>query len=158
LAANTESDSMKLEYAAELQLLVNSVAASINQKAVASLQAQGIKITTARVLVSLIGHNRIRCAALAKLVGMEATALSHLLRAMVQQGFIVRERVDNDNRAVEVRLTPLGEEMAKLSESAFSRQGELLLKGFSSEELALLKQSLTRLHDNARVKKVASAR
>jgi DNA-binding MarR family transcriptional regulator len=148
---------MTLEGAADLQLLVSSVAASINNQAVKSLQDVGIKVATARVLISLLGRERARCAALARIVGMEATALSHLLRSMADQGLIVRERVKKDNRAVEVRLTAKGEKMAKLSHSALNSQSGTLCKGFTAEDVARLQQALCRLHDNIRPAKEGSA-
>ena len=76
--------------------------AGLNTLTTRDLAELEITPQTARALVVLLQHQQLRCALMARLLGLEATALSHLLRAMSRDQLIVRNRVDNDNRAVEV--------------------------------------------------------
>jgi DNA-binding MarR family transcriptional regulator len=130
--------------------LWNCLAASVSSESAKGLQDLGLKVQPTRVLVSLLGRGKLRCSVLARLVGMEATALSHLLRAMSDQELIVRERVKKDNRAVEVRLTEKGELLARKGSAVLNQQNHVLLTGLSAAELAQLKASLSKMRDNIR--------
>lgn len=48
---------------------------------------------------------------LASVLGMERSALSHLLRTLGQQGWIERRRSDEDQRSVQLYVTPAGNQI-----------------------------------------------
>jgi DNA-binding MarR family transcriptional regulator len=96
-----------------IPLQMNRVLAGLNNLTARDLTDLEITPQAARALVVLLQHGELRCALMARLVGLEATALSHLLRAMNRDQLIVRNRVDNDNRAVEVTLTAQGARVAR---------------------------------------------
>jgi DNA-binding MarR family transcriptional regulator len=120
----------------------------LNNLAARDLAKLGIAPQGARALVILLQFPQLRCALLSRLLGLEATALSHLLRALSRDHLIVRDRVENDNRAVEVRLTSQGARIAKACRELALAHERQLLSGLDPQELAALDRILARLSDN----------
>jgi DNA-binding MarR family transcriptional regulator len=129
-------------------LQMNRVLAGLNNLTARDLTDLAITPQTARALVVLLQHGELRCALMARLLGLEATALSHLLRAMSREQLIVRNRVDNDNRAVEVALTAQGARMARSCQTLALAHERQLLEGLAPGELAELQRILNKLCDN----------
>lgn len=131
-----------------IALVINRVLAGLNALAACDLAALGVTPQAARALVILLQYPGLRCALLSRLLALEATSLSHLLRALHRAQLIVRTRVENDNRAVEVRLTPKGTRIAKACRK-LARAGERrLLSGLDRQDLAALERILGKLSDN----------
>ena len=129
-------------------LQMNRVLAGLNNLTARDLTDLEITPQTARALVVLHQHGELRCALMARLLGLEATALSHLLRAMSREQLIVRNRVDNDNRAVEVTLTAQGARVARNCQTLALAHERQLLDGLAPGELAELQRILNKLCDN----------
>jgi DNA-binding MarR family transcriptional regulator len=129
-------------------LQMNRVLAGLNNLTARDLADLAITPQTARALVVLHQHGELRCALMARLLGLEATALSHLLRAMSREQLIVRNRVDNDNRAVEVALTAQGARVARNCQTLALAHERQLLDGLAPGELAELQRILNKLCDN----------
>jgi DNA-binding MarR family transcriptional regulator len=134
--------------AASLTLLMNSVIARISRETFKDLSELGLNVQSARVLILLLERNGLRCSALARHVGLEATALSHLLRLLADQGLVTRERVKEDNRAVEVRLTPKGLQLARTCRSVDLDKQRILLKGVDPRDIEHFTALLSRMSDN----------
>lgn len=133
---------------ASLTLMMNSVVARVARETFKDIADLGLNIQSARVLILLLERNCLRCAALAREVGLEATALSHLLRVMAEQGLVVRERVKEDNRAVEVRLTQKGRNLARSCRSVDLDKQRILLKGVDAKDIERFAALLSRMSDN----------
>jgi DNA-binding MarR family transcriptional regulator len=139
---------MKAQRLTNIPLVINRVLAGLNNLAARDLAKLGIAPQAARALVVLLQYPQPRCALLSRLLGLEATALSHLLRALSRDHLIVRDRVENDNRAVEVRLTPQGARIAKGCRELALAHERQLLSGLDPQELKALDRILGRLSDN----------
>src|SRR5712675_992477 len=139
---------MKSHRLTNIPLLINRVLSGLNNLAARDLAKLGIAPQGARALVILLQFPQLRCALLSRLLGLEATALSHLLRALSRDHLIVRDRVENDNRAVEVRLTSQGARIAKACRDLALAHERQLLSGLDPQELAALDRILARLSDN----------
>jgi DNA-binding MarR family transcriptional regulator len=131
-----------------IPLQINRVLAGLNNLTARDLDGLEVTPQAARALVILLQHGELRCALMARLLGLEATALSHLLRAMSRDQLIVRNRVDNDNRAVEVALTAQGTRMARACQNLALAHERQLLDGLAPGELTELQRILNKLCDN----------
>jgi DNA-binding MarR family transcriptional regulator len=132
----------------DIPLLLNSVLAGLNALSAKQLTGLGISTQSARALVVLLHYSQLRCSRLSRLLGLEATALSHLLRALARKQLIVRNRVANDNRAVEVRLSEKGRRIAHACRTATRSYERTLLTGLAADELLLLQRILVKMNDN----------
>jgi DNA-binding MarR family transcriptional regulator len=139
---------MKSQRLTNIPLVINRVLSGLNNLAARDLAKLGVAPQGARALVILLQYPELRCALLSRLLGLEATALSHLLRVLSRGRLIVRDRVENDNRAVEVRLTPQGARIAKACRELALAHERQLLNGLDPQELAMLDRILARLSDN----------
>ncbi len=127
---------------------INRVLAGLNSLSAGDLADLGVTPQSARALMVLQQYTQLRCALMARLLGLEATALSHLLRAMSRDQLIVRSRVDNDNRAVEVALTAKGAHVAGTCQRLALAHERKLLAGLAPAELAAFTRVLDRMCDN----------
>jgi len=131
-----------------IPLQINRVLAGLNNLSTGDLADLGVTPQSARALMVLRQHKELRCALMARLLGLEATSLSHLLRAMSRDQLIVRNRVDNDNRAVEVTLTAKGTRVAESCQNLALAHEHKLLAGLAPAELAAFTRVLDRMCDN----------
>ena len=111
---------------------------------------KGINVQTCRVLLSLYHHGLLRPGILAFLVGLEQTAMSHLLKGMTRRGLIARERDKQDNRAVHICLTPKGRRLAFYCHETALKQEQLLLKNLSRKEIDALRGIVWKMDENIR--------
>ena len=143
-----QPDNSVLPDRASLTVLMNSVVARISRETFKDLSDLGLNVQSARVLIILLERTFMRCSTLARDVGLEATALSHLLRVLAEQGLVVRERVKEDNRAVEVRLTPKGRTLARSCRSVDLDKQKMLLKGVDPKDIERFTALLCRMSEN----------
>jgi DNA-binding MarR family transcriptional regulator len=78
-------------------------------------QLTGAPISMHRALNAVGAEPGIQASRLAAALGMQRPAISHLLRGMVERGWIDRVRADSDQRAVRIYLTAAGQRMLKLT-------------------------------------------
>lgn len=110
----------------------------------------GLNVPEARVMIVLLQHRgRIRAGALAEITCIEASALSHILRRLNRRHFISRERVQSDNRSVEVTLTEEGRRAAEFCSRASKSHEKVLLRRFDAGQRDLLRELLTQMYENA---------
>jgi DNA-binding MarR family transcriptional regulator len=133
-----------------LQLVLNRIMAEHLNQTIDAFTEVGLNIQTTRVLLSLYHHGRLRTGVLAYLVGLEQTAISHLLRDISRRGLIIREREKADNRAVEVRLTAEGKKLATYCHKAALDQERLLLGNLTAAEIAALRKIVWKIDDHVR--------
>ena len=146
----SRKDVLNLRVPSYLQLVLNRVMAEHLSQTMSDFTDVGINIQKCRVLLSLHHHGELRSGTLAYLVGLEQTAISHLLKDLTRQGLITRERDRNDNRAVEVRLTASGKRLASYCHIAALRQEKLLLASLSSKDIMTLREIVWKIDESIR--------
>lgn len=140
-----------------LWLLMSSVATRFGRETIRGLTGCKIGMQGARVLIHLLEQEGLRCASLATAVGLEATALSHLMRSLANQGLIQRARSSGDQRGVEVSLTNRGREVAQMCRQANARTEELLMAGLEKADVQNLHDILSRMSANLEATVAAGA-
>jgi DNA-binding MarR family transcriptional regulator len=71
-------------------------------------QRTGAPVQAHRALAVIAGEPGIQSSRLASALGMQRSAVSHLLRALAQQGWIERRRSGDDQRSVHLFVTAAG--------------------------------------------------
>src|SRR4051812_40709174 len=112
-----------------IPVVMNTLLANLSGLVADDLARIGVTVQSARALIMLIQYAELRCAVLSRMLGLEATTLSHLLRALSRDGLIVRDRVENDNRAVVVSLTAKGRRVATACRKLALSNERTLLNG-----------------------------
>jgi DNA-binding MarR family transcriptional regulator len=131
-----------------LWLLMSSVASRFGRETLRGLTGCKLGMQGARVLIHLLEQEGLRCSSLANAVGLEATALSHLMRSLAEQGLIHRARASGDQRGVEVSLTEKGREVAQMCRQVNVRTEELLVAGLEQGDVQNLHAILSRMSAN----------
>jgi DNA-binding MarR family transcriptional regulator len=131
--------------------LIYRVIAKGVRKATADYARFDLAIQEARILIVLRQHGAMRVGALADVTCIEASALSHILRKLGRRGLISRTRVEQDNRAVDVTLTPAGAKLAATVSKISHAHENVLVKRFSAQEQRVLRAMLNRMYENAAV-------
>lgn len=90
----------------------------------------------------------IRVGQLADFVGLEISALSHLLRRMTRSHLVRRARSEDDQRAIAVTLTPEGDSMAQQCLAISRRHEALMLQEVAPETRKFPRHLLRRLLAN----------
>ncbi len=131
--------------------LIYRVIAKGVRKATADYAKFDLAIQEARILIVVRQHGSLRVGALADIACIEASALSHILRKLSRRGLVNRTRVERDNRAVDVALTPAGARLAATVAKISHAHENVLVKHFSAQEQRLLRALLNRMYENAAV-------
>ncbi|MES2536917.1 MAG: MarR family transcriptional regulator [Pseudomonadota bacterium] len=132
-----------------LPFLVHRISAAISDGANSEFQHLGLNVYAARVLILLYLDDAHTVGELAETASLDQSTLSHILRRLVTQGLLVKERQEHDNRSVLVSLTKEGTDIAAKCWRAAQKHDALLSKGLSAASLATLKKLLTELYENA---------
>ena len=140
--------SSETQVKSSLWLLMSSVATRFGRETLRGLTGCKIGMQGARVLIHLLEQENLRCASLATAVGLEATALSHLMRSLADQGLIQRARSSGDQRGIEVSLTAKGREVAMQCRDVNARTEELLVAGLDEADVQNLHATLSRMSVN----------
>jgi DNA-binding MarR family transcriptional regulator len=133
---------------ASLWQLMSSVTNRFGREALRGLTGCKLGMQGARVLTCLLEKEPLCCSDLANAVGLEATALSHLLRSLAAQDLIQRARTASDQRSIEVRLTSWGRDVAEQCRSVNARTASLLVDGLDQKDVQTLHSILTRMNAN----------
>ncbi len=107
-----------------------------------------LDLYSSRILVALAQHEMLTVGGLVELMALPQSTISHQLKRLERSGLIERTRAPNDNRTVEVRLTPRGQTVAKTCNELSREIYFAAVRTFSDEEIALLNSFLKRLYDN----------
>ena len=127
---------------------MSSVAARFGRESLRGLSGGKFGVQGARVLTFLLEQEGLRCSSLANAIGLEATALSHLLRSLADQDLIARNRAQSDQRTIEVSLTPKGRDLAMQCRAMNLQMESILIKGLGEADLQSLHGILTRMSAN----------
>ena len=90
------------------------------------------------VMMALWQHRELTAGALAQAVALDSGTLVPLVRKLVAQGLVVRERSSADDRSVQISLTPAGRALQRRAHAVHAQVG------CSTQCDAPQRQSLTR--------------
>jgi DNA-binding MarR family transcriptional regulator len=111
----------------------------------------GLTIPAARALLFIQRQGPMRVSLLAELLGMEDSALSHLLQKLERKRLIERERFSEDRRAVYVSLTSAGRTMASSCDEIAGRAAARLLQDLPEADVTRLRVLLEKVVSNIKV-------
>ena len=140
-----------------LPTLVFKLARDLRTAVDRELAEQGITMQQATLILltyRLGGHGVGR---LAGPLGTDTAGLTRLVDRLVAKGLVVRESSAEDRRAVVIRLTAAGEELAPRLAGAFRHAQDQLLAGMDEAEVASLHALLVRLRGNLRASTPAAS-
>lgn len=107
------------------------------------LEPLGITHPQYLVMLALWQHGDLNLNALAKLLHQESSTVSPIVKRLEALGLLVRERASDDERKIEIRLTPIGQSMkAEASRVPVEMANRL---GLEPGELSELHRSMLRL-------------
>ncbi len=101
-----------------------------------------------RVLWALLEKDHQRVGELARNTAIELSTLSHFLTGTGRDGLVKRRRIDDDQRSVEVFLTPAGRALAEKAAPLGKAHEQAALARFNEDEAHMLKALLMRVADN----------
>ncbi len=106
---------------------------------------QKLGITYPQYLVFLVlwENDGMLVNAIAKKLILNTNTITPLLKRMEQQGFIVRKRLEDDERKVYIQLTPKGKDLQKeAAEIPRELSEKLMQSNLNINDLAALKETL----------------
>jgi DNA-binding MarR family transcriptional regulator len=129
--------------------LINRVGAALVERFSAdALDGKRLSIAMWRVLAALSANGGVRQIDVAEMTSIEVSTLSRLITRLMRLGLVDRRRSPTNSREVTVALTPKGKALvAQLIPIAEALQ-DTATRGLSSEELAVVKRALRRMHEN----------
>jgi DNA-binding MarR family transcriptional regulator len=109
----------------------------------------GLSIWQWRVIAVLGGADRLTAQDLATATAMDKVTVSRAVGALIDRGFVSRERHQSDGRSALVALTETGRRVYDEIAPVALRHEADLLDGFSREDIERLTELLTRLEKRA---------
>ena len=113
-----------------------------------ALAEVGLHVGQEMVLLHLWQRDGLTPSELAGALGVEPPTVTNMLSRMERAELLERCRDPEDARCTRVYLTDKGRELREPVERRWEKVEERAFAGVSSEEKTLLRNLLTRLHDN----------
>lgn len=133
---------------ASIPFLLASAGNRTGQAFSTELKRFGLALNEWRACASLRQLPGQRLMALAEHTSIDASTLSRMVDGLVQRGVLVRERCDDDARAIALRLTAEGETVVDRVIPLAQLYERVMLSGIDGEQVRLLRELLRRIHDN----------
>jgi DNA-binding MarR family transcriptional regulator len=113
------------------------------------VRKEGLTLPMYRVLAALAEQGRpLRLGELAALTSVEMSTLSRLVADMHRDGIVSRERPQNDQRSLQVALTPHGAALAARFMPVAAHYERVATGNMSAKDAATLKATLVQLYEN----------
>ncbi len=80
----------------------------------------------------------------------DPASITRTLDLLEKKGFIIRRRIPENRRQYEIELTPSGADFVALNMKMIHEHRILSIKGFSNDELLVLKAMLLRIQNNVK--------
>jgi DNA-binding MarR family transcriptional regulator len=128
--------------------LIHRIAVRLEDSINAKARKYRLRIGEIRVLMRLLDHGDLRVGDLAQMTSIEPSALSHLLRRLSNDGWVVRTRGAKDNRLVLASLTPRGRKFAAMVQPYIREHNDAALHGIKSTALPTLRELLETIYHN----------
>lgn len=133
---------------ASIPFLLASAGNRTGQAFSAELKRFGLALNEWRACASLRQQPGQRLMELAEHTSIDGSTLSRMVDGLLQRGLLVRERCDDDARAVALRLTAEGEQVVDRVIPLAQLYERVMLSGIDGAQVALLRDLLRRIHDN----------
>ena len=114
----------------------------------AQLRPYGLDYSRWRVLAVLQEHSGATMGQLADLTSVDRTTLTRTLGLMEEARLVARQERESDRRSLVISLTPKGQRMFARILPLTLPETDRALTGFSSAEIAALRDRLKRIADN----------
>ncbi len=85
---------------------------------------------------------------LSRRAGLKPPTVSVALKHLEDEGYIVRKVDDDDKRAARVFLSEKGQALERENKERFRSVDNEMMRGFSEDEIAVLRSMLLRIRDN----------
>lgn len=131
-----------------LPYLLNRAGVGIGEAFSDQLVAFDISLPMWRVLASLLHRDGQRVTALSAHTSIEVSTLSRLVAGMEKRKLLCRTVAEDDARAVSVKLTDQGRELAWKVVPFAELYERIALAHISAEDAVLLKRLLTQVYQN----------
>jgi MarR family transcriptional regulator, organic hydroperoxide resistance regulator len=128
--------------------LIHRFNAKLSQACQPVFAALDLDLYSSRILVALTQHEMLSVGALVELMALPQSTISHQLKRLDKIGYIQRTRSLEDNRSVEVRLTPLGHKVAETCNQLSREIYMAAVETFSDAEIETLSSLLKRMYVN----------
>jgi DNA-binding MarR family transcriptional regulator len=128
--------------------LIHRVNAKLAQACNPVFAEHDIDLYSSRIVVALSQHRKLNVGALVELMALPQSTISHQLKRLEKNGHVLRTRSKEDNRAVEVTLTPEGERLAETCNQLSRTIYLAAVASFSDEEVELLQRLLQHMFEN----------
>lgn len=128
--------------------LIHRIAVRLEDSINAKARKFRLRIGEIRVLMRILDHGDLFVGQLAEMTSIELSALSHLLRRLDEEGWIVRNRDAKDSRLVLVSLTERGYKFAAMLQPYIREYNDALIQGIRSDQIALLRSQLENIYQN----------
>jgi MarR family transcriptional regulator, organic hydroperoxide resistance regulator len=113
------------------------------------VRKEGLTLPMYRVLAALAEQARpLRLGELARLTSAEMSTLSRLVADMHRQGIVSRARPQNDQRSLQVALTPRGAALAARFMPVAAHYENVATGNMTARNAAALKATLVQLYEN----------
>ena len=116
--------------------------------ALAAVGQFDLSLTDWRVCVALLHQPHQRLSELASHTSTEPSTLSRVVDALLQRGILVRDRSDEDARALALSLTQTGHDLATRIVPLAQLYERVSLSGLTHAQAESLRDMLRRVYDN----------
>jgi DNA-binding MarR family transcriptional regulator len=128
--------------------LIHRFNAKLSQACQPVFAAYDLDLYSSRILVALTQYGMLSVGALVELMALPQSTISHQLKRLDKIGYIERKRSRADNRSVEVRLTPVGKQVAETCNQLSREIYFAAVETFSDAEIETLSNLLKRMYVN----------
>lgn len=139
---------MTYRFTSSFPYLLNRVGVRMGELFSQRLAGYDLTLPMYRVMAALRQEGPQRLSDLAAMVAIEISTLSRLVTSMKRQGLLSRIRPEDNARTVSIDLTKEGEKLVNELMPVAAHFEQVGTRTFSKEEIAWLKEALTKIHDN----------
>lgn len=112
------------------------------------LQNRDLQLSEWRILSVLMSRKSLRMSELATATGIEPPTLARLIGNMEARRWVVRKNSETDRRAINVRITPNGFDIANSIVPFAQEVNQRATNGLTNDETEFLRRLLTRVMKN----------
>lgn len=146
--ANGKGDKEESPHVRILPVLLRRLALRFEDASHPLYKGSGLLVHGSRVLIALSFRNGQSVGNLAAATSLGHSRLSHLLKRMERGKWVRRERSQTDNRTVNVFASAKGLAIGADAYERGFRYEAIALRGFSADEVSILKKMLDRIYLN----------
>ena len=110
--------------------------------------ATGLHRAQHRMLMTLADHEFESQSALANMLEISTATVAVSLKKLERDGYIQKKVKEGDSRANFIQLTERGKKVVESSREIFESMDKKAVRGFTDEELVLLRTFLGRMYEN----------